>query len=291
MANDPVLRMLGLARRAGKLAYGDELVREVCFGHKARCVFLAADAGASTAKKGAFYADKANVPCVQLPHGKTELGTSVGKSGCAIVAVTDIGLAASAVEKLASEHEEYAETAKLLSEKNARIQSRKGIKKHKEKPETAEEKPAEPEKRADARPKPAAKRPFRKPDGEKRPFRKADSEKRPFRKPDGEKRPFRKADGEKRPYRKPDGEKRPFRKPDGEKRPFRKQDGEKRPFRKPDGEKRPYRKPDGEKRPFRKPDGEKRPFRKPDGEKRPFHRDGARKPRFTGEKRSFRNKT
>ena len=239
MANDPVLRMLGLARRAGKLAYGDELVREVCFGHKARCVFLAADAGASTAKKGAFYADKANVPCVQLPHGKTELGTSVGKSGCAIVAVTDIGLAASAVEKLASEHEEYAETAKLLSEKNARIQSRKGIKKHKEKPETAEEKPAEPEKRADARPKPAAKRPYRKPDGEKRPFRK---------------------------------------------------DGD-RPYRKPDGEKRPYRKPDGEKRPFRKSDGEKRPFRKLDGEKRPFHRDGARKPRFTGEKRSFRNKT
>ena len=231
MANDPVLRMLGLARRAGKLAYGDELVREVCFGHKARCVFLAADAGASTAKKGAFYADKANVPCVQLPHGKTELGTSVGKSGCAIVAVTDIGLA--------SEHEEYAETAKLLSEKNARIQSRKGIKKHKEKPETAEEKPAESEKRADARPKPAAKR----------------------------------------PYRKPDGEKRPFRKPDGEKRPYRK----------PDGEKRPYRKPDGEKRPFRKADGEKRPFRK-DSE-RPFRRDSARKPHFTGEKRSFRNKT
>ena len=271
MANDPVLRMLGLARRAGKLAYGDELVREVCFGHKARCVFLAADAGASTAKKGAFYADKANVPCVQLPHGKTELGTSVGKSGCAIVAVTDIGLAASAVEKLASEHEEYAETAKLLSEKNARIQSRKGIKKHKEKPETAAEKPAEPEKRADARPKPAAKR--------------------PYRKPDGEKRPFRKPDGEKRPYRKPDGEKRPYRKPDGEKRPYRKPDGEKRPYRKPDGEKRPYRKSDGEKRPFRKADGEKRPYRKPDGEKRPFHRDGARKPRFTGEKRSFRNKT
>ena len=288
MANDPVLRMLGLARRAGKLAYGDELVREVCFGHKARCVFLAADAGASTAKKGAFYADKANVPCVQLPHGKTELGTSVGKSGCAIVAVTDIGLAASAVEKLASEHEEYAETAKLLSEKNARIQSRKGIKKHKEKPETAEEKPAEPEKRADARPKPAAKRPYRKPDGEKRPYRK-DGE-RPFHRADGEKRPYRKPDGEKRPFRKPDGEKRPFRK-DGEKRPFRKPDGEKRPFRKPDGEKRPFRKADGEKRPFRKPDGEKRPFRKSDGEKRPFHRDGARKPRFTGEKRSFRNKT
>ena len=71
MANDPVLRMLGLARRAGKLAYGDELVREVCFAHKARCVFLAGDAGASTAKKGAFYAEKANVPCVQLPTARS----------------------------------------------------------------------------------------------------------------------------------------------------------------------------------------------------------------------------
>ena len=235
MANDPVLRMLGLARRAGKLAYGDELVREVCFAHKARCVFLAGDAGASTAKKGAFYAEKANVPCVQLPHGKIELGTAVGKSGCAIVAVTDIGLASSAVEKLASEHEEYAETAKLLSEKNARIQSRKGIKKQKNKAETETEKPDEPEKRTESRPKPAEKRPFRR-DGE-----------RPFRRADGEKRPFRKADGEKRPYRK---------------------DGE-RPFRRADGEKRPYRK---------------------DGE-RPFRRDSARKPYFTGEKRSFRNKT
>ena len=253
MANDPVLRMLGLARRAGKLAYGDELVREVCFAHKARCVFLAGDAGASTAKKGAFYAEKANVPCVQLPHGKIELGTAVGKSGCAIVAVTDIGLASSAVEKLASEHEEYAETAKLLSEKNARIQSRKGIKKQKNKAETETEKPDEPEKREESRQKPAEKRPFRKADGEKRPYRK-----------DGE-RPFRRADDEKRPYRK---------------------DSE-RPFRKADGEKRPYRK-DGE-RPFRRADGEKRPYRK-DGE-RPFRRDSARKPHFTGEKRSFRNKT
>ena len=45
MATDPVLRMLGLARRAGKLAYGDELVREACFDHKTRCVFIAGDEG------------------------------------------------------------------------------------------------------------------------------------------------------------------------------------------------------------------------------------------------------
>ena len=288
MATDPVLRMLGLARRAGKLAYGDELVREACFDHKTRCVFIAGDAGANAAKKAAFYADKANVPCVTLPHGKLELGSAIGKAGCAMCAVADIGMAAAAVNKLAEQDPAYAEVAQQLSEKNAKIQSRRGVKKHKDKAEKTEEAPVKTEKSAEEKPK----RTYRKPSGD-RPFRK-DGEYRPYRKNDGEERPFRK-DGEYRPDRKNDGEKRPFRK-DGD-RPYRKNDGEERPFRK-DGEYRPYRKNDGEKRPFRK-DGEYRPYRKNDGEKRPFCKDGDRpfrksstgKPSFNSGKRSFRNKT
>ena len=290
MATDPVLRMLGLARRAGKLAYGDELVREACFDHKTRCVFIAGDAGANAAKKAAFYADKANVPCVTLPHGKLELGSAIGKAGCAMCAVADIGMAAAAVNKLAEQDPAYAEVAQQLSEKNVKIQSRTGVKKHKDKAEKTEEAPVKTEKSAEEK----LKRTYRKPSGEKRPFRK-DGESRSYRKNDGEKRPFRK-DGESRPYRKNDGEKRPFRK-DGESRPYRKNDGEKRPFRK-DGESRPYRKNDGDKRPYRKDgdrpyrknDGEKRPFRK-DGERRPYRKSGAGKPSFNGGKRSFRNKT
>ena len=290
MATDPVLRMLGLARRAGKLAYGDELVREACFDHKTRCVFIAGDAGANAAKKAAFYADKANVPCVTLPHGKLELGSAIGKAGCAMCAVADIGMAAAAVNKLAEQDPAYAEVAQQLSEKNVKIQSRRGVKKHKDKAEKTEEAPVKTEKSAEEKPK----RTYRKPSGEKRSYRKNDENKRPYRKADGEKRPYRK-EGD-RPYRKNDGEKRPFRK-DGD-RPYRKNDGEKRPFRK-DGESRPYRKNDGEKRSFRK-DGESRPYRKNDGEKRPFRKDGERrpyrksgagKPSFNSGKRSFRNKT
>lgn len=213
MATDPVLRMLGLARRAGKLAYGDELVREACFDHKTRCVFIAGDAGANAAKKAAFYADKANVPCVTLPHGKLELGSAIGKAGCAMCAVADIGMAAAAVNKLAEQDPAYAEVAQQLSEKNVKIQSRRGVKKHKDKAEKNEEASVKTEKSAEEKPK----RIYRKPAGD-RPFRK-DGEYRPYRKNDGEKRPFRK-DGEYRSYRKNDGEKRPFRK-DGD-RPFRK---------------------------------------------------------------------
>lgn len=215
MATDPVLRMLGLARRAGKLAYGDELVREACFDHKTRCVFIAGDAGANAAKKAAFYADKANVPCVTLPHGKLELGSAIGKAGCAMCAVADIGMAAAAVNKLAEQDPAYAEVAQQLSEKNVKIQSRRGIKKHKDKAEKTEEAPVKTEKSAEEKPK----RTYRKPSGEKRPFRK-DSESRPYRK-NGEYRPYRKNDGEKRPFRK-DGESRSYRKNDGDKRPYRK---------------------------------------------------------------------
>ena len=188
MATDPVLRMLGLARRAGKLAYGDELVREACFDHKTRCVFIAGDAGANAAKKAAFYADKANVPCVTLPHGKLELGSAIGKAGCAMCAVADIGMAAAAVNKLAEQDPAYAEVAQQLSEKNVKIQSRRGVKKHKDKAEKTEEAPVKTEKSAEEKPK----RTYRKPSGEKRPYRKNDENKRPYRKADGDERPFRK---------------------------------------------------------------------------------------------------
>ncbi len=157
MANDPCLGMLGLARRAGKLAFGDELVRQLCADHKARCVLVAADAGESTAKKAALYAARVSVPCITLPHGKDELGAAIGKNGCAVCALSDIGMAAAAIGKLAAVHEEYADIAAQLSEKNARIQSRRGKKKprNRETQPAVEEKPSAP---ARARRKPDGKR-------------------------------------------------------------------------------------------------------------------------------------
>ena len=129
MASDPCLGMLGLARRAGKLAFGDELVRQLCAEHKARCVLVAADAGESTAKKAALYAARVSIPCITLPHDKETLGAAIGKNGCAVCALSDIGMAAAAIGKLAAQHPEYAEAAAQLDEKNVRIQSRRGKKK------------------------------------------------------------------------------------------------------------------------------------------------------------------
>lgn len=155
MASDPCLGMLGLARCAGKLAFGDELVRQLCADHKARCVLVAADAGESTAKKAAVYAARANVPCITLPHGKEELGAAIGKNGCAVCALSDIGMAAAAIGKLAAQHPEYQAVAAQLSEKNVRIQSRRG----KKKPRNRDAQPAAEQSSEKTPRKPIAKRP------------------------------------------------------------------------------------------------------------------------------------
>jgi ribosomal protein L7Ae-like RNA K-turn-binding protein len=47
-----ILNMLGLARRAGKLVTGEELVVDEVRKQKAKLVFVASDASENTRKKG-----------------------------------------------------------------------------------------------------------------------------------------------------------------------------------------------------------------------------------------------
>ena len=54
MATDPVLRMPGLARRAGKPSTATSWCARRASDHKTRCVFIAGDAGANAAKKPHF---------------------------------------------------------------------------------------------------------------------------------------------------------------------------------------------------------------------------------------------
>ena len=45
MANDPILHLLGLAKKAGRLEVGEEPVGALCRARQAKLVLLAADAG------------------------------------------------------------------------------------------------------------------------------------------------------------------------------------------------------------------------------------------------------
>lgn len=84
-------QLLGLCRRAGRLAAGDWAVRTALGRRTAGAVIVATDAGEATARRFAGLCRTARVPLFR--HGtRTELGQALGLEGKAVVAVTDPGL-------------------------------------------------------------------------------------------------------------------------------------------------------------------------------------------------------
>ena len=132
MATDRLLGLLGLARRAGKLEIGEALTAETVTAGKARAIFLARDIGEATRRKVMRHEER--IPVFTMPHDKETLGASLGFPGCAVCCLTDVGMARAAAEQLAPLSEANAAAAARVAEKEARIASRKGIKKKKKTP-------------------------------------------------------------------------------------------------------------------------------------------------------------
>ncbi len=125
MTNDPILHLLGLAKKAGRLEVGEEPVGAACRARKARLVLLAADAAPNTRRRCAHFGQAGEVLWLETPFTKAELGIQLGRGACAMLALTDAGLAAAAVEKLAArEPEKYAAAARQLRDKADRVLQR-----------------------------------------------------------------------------------------------------------------------------------------------------------------------
>lgn len=122
--SDNALKLLGLARRGGNLAAGEESVAEVCSAKKARAVFLACDAGDTISRRARRMTETGGMPLVETAWTKAELGECLGRSSCAVAALTDQGLACAAVSRLAEQDESLAELARSMTEKLERMKSR-----------------------------------------------------------------------------------------------------------------------------------------------------------------------
>ena len=133
MANDPILHLLGLAKKAGKLEIGEEPVGAVCRSRHARVLLLASDAAPNTCRRAAHFGEAGNVLWLQLPYTKEEIGFLLGRKSCAMVAVTDFGIAAAIGEKLALLDERHAPAAAQLREKADRALQRQKEKRQHEK--------------------------------------------------------------------------------------------------------------------------------------------------------------
>ena len=129
MPHDPILHLLGLAKKAGRLEIGEEPVGAAARAHQARVLLLAADAAPNTVRRAAHFGEAGGALWLQMPFTKAELGEQLGRSSCAMLAVTESGLALSAAAKLAAAFPgSYEEAVEALQAKDERIRRRRGKK-------------------------------------------------------------------------------------------------------------------------------------------------------------------
>lgn len=118
MNHDPVVHLLGLARKAGKLELGEEPVGAACRARQAKLILLAGDAAPNTCRRAAHFGEVGNVLWLSLSQSKEELGSALGRTSCAMLALTDIGFASAIAKHLAAtEPDRYSAAAQLLDAK------------------------------------------------------------------------------------------------------------------------------------------------------------------------------
>ena len=101
MKRDNVLSLLGIARKAGKVASGEFQTEQAVKSGRARLVLLSTEASDNTKKKFLNMCDFYKVPAYSYGK-KEELGAAIGCEYRACAAVLDQGLALSIEEKFKS---------------------------------------------------------------------------------------------------------------------------------------------------------------------------------------------
>ena len=98
---DNILHLIGLCKRAGALEVGDEPVGAACRARTCRLLLLAEDAADNTVRRARHFAQAGACPELSIPYDKEQLGAAVGRTVCAMAAVTEIGFAGAIAGKLA----------------------------------------------------------------------------------------------------------------------------------------------------------------------------------------------
>ena len=121
-----ILSMLGLAHKAGRVEIGEEPVGSAARAKKARIILVASDAATGSVRRAMSFANTGSCLCLVIPATKNELGRALGRTSCAMAAVTDIGFADAVAKKLAAlEPKKYESAAERMAVKAQRARERR----------------------------------------------------------------------------------------------------------------------------------------------------------------------
>lgn len=122
---DKAQEYMGLARKAGLLAVGEDNCGAAVSGGRAKLLLLASDASANAQKRAAGFLTGRRAPLRTLPWSKAELSALLGKRGCSMVCFTDLGLASRFAAAMAQTEPLWQETSELLSRREDKAARRK----------------------------------------------------------------------------------------------------------------------------------------------------------------------
>lgn len=97
MGND--LSFISLARKAGRLEYGEEPVSAALASGKARLLAYASDSAPRTVKWSVRGAQERGIPAMRLDYTKEALGAAIGRPPTAVVVITDKGMAEALIKR------------------------------------------------------------------------------------------------------------------------------------------------------------------------------------------------
>jgi len=87
---DKLLNLIGLAKKAGKLEAGEEPAGAAARAKHARLILIASDAADNTRRRALHFGEAGECICLEIPPTKEDLGRALGRTSCALLALTDI---------------------------------------------------------------------------------------------------------------------------------------------------------------------------------------------------------
>jgi len=119
------LKLLGLMRKANAAEIGETDTGAAARAGSAKLVVLAADASDNARSRARGFVYGKGIPLAVLPFTKEELSSHLGKNGCSMAAICDIGFAEAFTKLLEGiDSERYSELHEKMSEALGRAKQR-----------------------------------------------------------------------------------------------------------------------------------------------------------------------